>query len=46
MKLTPKLINLLPVGLVVIPEKSREIAPAKNDDFPSMLFAPICDSKS
>ena len=41
MKLTPKLINLLPVGLVVIPEKLREIDPEKKDDLPSMLFAPI-----
>ena len=43
-KLTPKLINLLPVGFVVIPEKLCEIAPEKKDCFPSILFAPICDS--
>ena len=30
----------------MIPEKLREIAPAKNEDLPSILLAPICDSNS
>ena len=45
-KLTPKLINLVPVGLVVIPEKLIDIGAEKRDDFPTMFAAVIDDSKS
>ena len=30
----------------MIPENEREIAPEKNELFPSMLFAPTTDSNS
>ena len=43
-KLTPRLMSLLPVGFVVIPEKLRSMEPLNPDDCPVTKLA--LDSKS
>ena len=43
-KLTPRLISLLPVGFVVIPEKLRSTEPLNPDDCPVISLA--LDSKA
>ncbi len=46
LKLVPKLINLVPSGLVVIPEKLMSIAAEKLEDFPIMFADATEDSNS